>query len=189
MRRGEPICYDRKITTARVACEESTKVENMQTAIAWLQRDVESKFLESRPMKIGVISAFLLVMSVASAFATIRLYDDRGGQIGTYVAKYQALRASGENVVIDGTCASACTMILGLVPRNRICVTARASLAFHSAWDPMPNGHEASAAGNRILWANYPPYIRKWIIRHGGLRSQMIDLRGAELAAIYPTCQ
>jgi hypothetical protein len=171
-----------------VVCEESTEVENMQTPIAWLQRDVESKFLESSPMKIGVISAFLLVISVASAFATIRLYDDRGGQIGTYVAKYQALRASGENVVIDGTCASACTMILGLVPRNRICVTPRASLAFHSAWDPMPNGHEASAAGTRILWANYPPDVRKWIIRHGGLRSQMIYLRGAELAAIYPTC-
>ena len=172
-----------------MACEESIKVENMQTPIARLQRDVESKFLESRPMKIGVISAFLLVMSVASAFATIRLHDDRGGQIGTYVAKYQALRASGENVVIDGTCASACTMILGLVPRNRICVTARASLAFHAAWDPTPNGHEVSAAGNRVLWANYPPYIRKWIVQHGGLRSQMIYLSGAELAAIYPTCQ
>jgi hypothetical protein len=74
------------------------------------------------------------------------------------------------------------------VPRNRICVTARASLAFHSAWDPMPNGHEASAAGNRVLWANYPPDVRKWIIRHGGLQSQMIYLRGAELAAMYPTC-
>jgi hypothetical protein len=139
-------------------------------------------------MKIRVLSAFLSVMSVTSAFATIRLYDDRGGQIGAYVAKYQALRTSGENVVIDGTCASACTMILGLVPRNRICVTARASLAFHSAWDPMPNGHEANAAGNRILWANYPPDVRKWIIRHGGLQSQMIYLRGAELAAMYPTC-
>jgi len=28
----------------------------------------------------------------------------------TYIAKYQGLRASGETVIIDGLCASACTM-------------------------------------------------------------------------------
>jgi len=43
---------------------------------------------------------------------------------------------NGEQVMIDGTCASACTMLLGVIPRNRICVTPRAVLAFHSAWTP-----------------------------------------------------
>ena len=46
---------------------------------------------------------------------TVLIADDTGGQIGPYLAKYRALRASGERVEIDGTCASACTMLLGII--------------------------------------------------------------------------
>jgi hypothetical protein len=59
--------------------------------------------------------------------------------------------------MIDGTCASACTMLLGVIPRNRICVTQRAVLAFHSAWTPTSEGEQISSAGNFYLWSNYPP--------------------------------
>ncbi len=34
----------------------------------------------------------------------------------------------------------------------------------------------------------YPPEVRAWIGRHGGLRPQMIFLRGQELAEYVPTC-
>ena len=84
----------------------------------------------------AVAAAMLLTMNVSSAFATMRISDDRGGQIGDYLAKFHALRENGDRVEIDGTCASACTMLLGVIPRNRICVTPRAVLAFHSAWTP-----------------------------------------------------
>ena len=89
-------------------------------------------------MKTRAMSApvMLVLMSMQSAFATVRVNDDRGGQIGEYLAKYQALRVSGEQVVIDGICASACTMLLGAIRRNRMCVTPRAVLEFHAAWDP-----------------------------------------------------
>jgi hypothetical protein len=130
----------------------------------------------------------LLIMSSASAVATVRIEDDRGGQIGEYIARYQALRVSGDQVVIDGTCASACTMILGVVPRNRICITPRAVLEFHSAWNPTSGGNVTSRAGNQILWANYPPSVRRWISRNGGLRSQIIYLRGPELFSMFPIC-
>jgi hypothetical protein len=134
-----------------------------------------------------VFMLFLAGMTVASA--TVRIHDDSGGQIGDYLAKFKALRSSGERVEIDGTCASACTMLLGTIPRNRICVTPQAVLEFHSAWDPAPYGGEVtSEAGNRILWSNYPGPVRKWISRHGGLHSQTIKLSGAALAAMYPTC-
>ena len=130
----------------------------------------------------------LTLISIASASAAMRISDDPGGQIGAYLAKYQALRASGDRVEIDGTCASACTMLLGVIPRNRICVTPRAVLAFHSAWTPTSEGEQISSAGNYYLWSNYPSDVRKWISRHGGLGLQIINLRGAELAAMYPTC-
>jgi hypothetical protein len=77
-------------------------------------------------------AAMIMMMSTSSASAAVRIYDDLGGQIGEYLSKYQALRVSGQQVIIDGTCASACTMILGAVPRDRICVTPRATLVFHA---------------------------------------------------------
>lgn len=142
-------------------------------------------------MKVRATLAVMLMMTtnVVSANATVRIHDDPGGQIGEYLAKYHALRLSGERVVIDGTCASACTMLLGTIPRNRICVTPRATLAFHSAWNPAPGGDVVSSAGNQLLWSSYPSDVREWISRHGGLRSQIIYLHGPELFAMYPTCR
>jgi hypothetical protein len=49
-------------------------------------------------------------------------------------------------------------------------------------------GNEVSSAGNQYLWSNYPSDVRKWISRHGGLGLQIIYLRAAELATMYPTC-
>jgi hypothetical protein len=138
----------------------------------------------------AALAAMFLMTGIAAASAAVRIYDDPGGQIGDYLAKFRALRSSGERVEIDGTCASACTMLLGTIPRNRICVTPRAVLEFHSAWDPTPLGGEATSdAGNRILWSTYPGHVRKWLSRHGGLGSQVIELRGAALAAMYPPCR
>jgi hypothetical protein len=127
------------------------------------------------------------MMSIASASAAVRIYDNPGGQIGAYLAKYHALRLSGERVVIDGPCASACTMLLGVIPRNRICVTSRAVLAFHAAWDPTPSGNQVvNSEGNHILWSSYPPDVRNWISRHGGLGPQIVYLRWPEL---FQTCR
>lgn len=47
--------------------------------------------------------------TTASPPASERIADDTGGRIGTYLTKYQALRKTGQRVMIDGTCASACT--------------------------------------------------------------------------------
>ena len=73
----------------------------------------------------GLLAAVLLLAGVASSQAVVRIADDRGGRIGTYVDKYQGLRTSGETVIIDGLCASACTIVLGAVSHDRICVTSR----------------------------------------------------------------
>ena len=110
-------------------------------------------------------------------------------RIGTYLTKYEALRKSGQRVVIDGTCASACTLLLGVIPHNRICVTPRAVLAFHAAWDPSLTGAQTNASGTKYLWSRYPDGVRRWIARHGGLRSKTIYLGGRELTALFPSCR
>jgi hypothetical protein len=67
-------------------------------------------------------------------------------------------------------------------------VTPRAVLAFHAAWDPSLTGAQTNAPGTKYLWSHYPDGVRRWITRHGGLRSQTIYLGGRELAAMFPSC-
>ena len=132
----------------------------------------------------------VLMMCTQSVTATVTINNDSGGHIGTYINRYKALRMSGDRVVVDGTCASACSMLLGVIPRNRICVTPSAVFEFHTAWDLSSTGEQVpNAAGNRILWSNYPADIRSWIEHHGGLGAQIISLSGATLARMFSTCK
>ena len=80
----------------------------------------------------GLLAAMLLLAGAGTSHAVVRIANDRGGQIGRYVERYEQLRASGETVIIDGLCASSCTIVLGAIPPERICVTRNANLAFHT---------------------------------------------------------
>jgi hypothetical protein len=120
----------------------------------------------------------------------MRIAEDRGGQIGHYLQAFAMVRSSGEHVVIDGNCLSACTLVLGLIPRSRMCATHNARFGFHAAWMPGSDGHPiTSALGTQALWNIYPGSVRQWINRHGGLSRHMIFLQGHELSAIVPSCQ
>jgi hypothetical protein len=136
-----------------------------------------------------LLGAIIASLMVSSASALVRIKADPGGQIGPYLANLMDLRNSGERVVIDGPCLSACTMILGVIPRERICVTSRARLGFHAAWNPSRNGHPVTShAATKFLMDMYPEHVRTWIARRGGLSRRMIVLSGRELAAMYRTC-
>jgi hypothetical protein len=137
----------------------------------------------------GLLAAVLLVAGIGASQAVVRIADDRGGRIGTYVDKYQGLRTSGEQVIIDGLCASACTIVLGAVPHDKICVTSHANLGFHAAWDFGSNGRAVTnPEATEMLYSMYPSEIRRWISRRGGLTPRMIFLRGRQLAAMYKPC-
>jgi hypothetical protein len=127
--------------------------------------------------------------TATSACATMRIAEDRGGQIGQYLQTFASVRSSGESVVVDGNCLSACTLVLGLVPRERICATQRARFGFHAAWMPDHNGRPVtSPLGTQALWTIYPASVRHWISRHGGLSRKMIYMQGHELAGIVSSC-
>jgi hypothetical protein len=142
-------------------------------------------------MRIAAVLAGALAASVvvSAAQGAVRIKADPGGQIGPYLQNLVALRNSGERVIIDGPCLSACTMLLGVIPRERICVTSRARLGFHAAWHPGQNGRPVqSRAATKLLMEIYPDNVRSWISRQGGLSQRMIYLNGRELAAMYATC-
>jgi hypothetical protein len=134
-------------------------------------------------------AAILVAFFATDASAAIRIANDKGGQIGPYLDAYVNLRKSGQRVIIDGPCLSACTIILGVVPRDRICVTRRAQLGFHAAWNPGNNGQPVlSQAGTKALWELYPGDIRAWLRKRGGLKPKMVYLSGSELMSMYRVC-
>jgi hypothetical protein len=136
-----------------------------------------------------LLCAGLLACAVTSASAEMRIAEDRGGQIGHYLQAFAAVRSSGERVVIDGNCLSACTLVLGLIPRENICATPRARFGFHAAWMPDAGGRPVtSAIGTQALWNIYPVSVRHWISRHGGLSRKMIFLDGGSLNGIVASC-
>src|SRR5262245_65893375 len=68
------------------------------------------------------------------AKSEVLIRNDGGGDIPQYIAKYLYLQMSGERVIIDGDCLSACTLALGLLAPDRRCFTNKARLGFHAAY-------------------------------------------------------
>jgi len=136
----------------------------------------------------SVTLILIWLMGMSPALAE-RISNDTGGLINTYVQRFSRIRDSGERVVVDGQCLSACTLALALVPRERICVTPNAAFGFHSAWSYDAQGAAAlDQKATQSLWDMYPERIRQWIRANGGLHQKLIYLRGRQLAAFFPIC-
>ena len=139
----------------------------------------------------AVAGAIASALITCVAHAEVRVTNDPGGEITSYVTKFENLRASGERLVIDGPCLSACTLFTAFLPRQQVCVTPRAILGFHAAsyYDDARRSLVPTRAGTQLVMRLYPQPIRNWIMRHGGLTPRIIGLRGRELASLYDTCR
>ena len=137
-----------------------------------------------------VVAASLLGAHVP-ALADVHITGSRGGEVARFLALFTLVRERGERVIIDGPCLSACTLVLSIVPDDRICVTRRAVLGFHAArlLDKRSGRLSAATEATELIAATYPPAIQDWITRHGGLTRELILLRGPELMQIYPACR
>jgi len=125
-----------------------------------------------------------------AAFAEVHIVNDPGGEVSAYVEKFEELRKSGEHLVIDGPCLSACTLFTGIIPHDHVCVTRRAVLGFHAAsyFDDAKHALVPTRQGTQVIMRFYPPEIRNWIAEHGGLTAHIMALRGKDLAALYDVC-
>ena len=126
---------------------------------------------------VRLLLSALLVLASVPAYADYRITRDFGGLVEQYKAKYAQIRDRGERVIIDGICNSACTLVLGIVPLNKICVTpqARASASTPPITTrPIPFGIKVTSyAGTADLMSYYPPTVKDWIERKGGLTPEM----------------
>ena len=138
-------------------------------------------------MKIRIIVAAILgltasavssAMPTASA-ETIEVTYDNGGRFNEYAARWASYRRNGTHVRVAGPCYSECTVLLGQIRRDHICVTADASFGFHLADLP---------ATTAALWKAYPTDIKAWISQHGGLTDEFLLLQSPDLQQFFPKC-
>jgi hypothetical protein len=142
-----------------------------------------------RQMTLLIVAVAATLSSPPAAQATMRITGDPGGLIVEYAQRFLHMRASGEQVVIDGACLSACTLAIAMLPREQVCATSKAVLGFHAAWRPTSGGGKAtSSLATQAMMELYPTDVRGWIGRHGGLTPKMIFLQGRELASMVPSC-
>ena len=138
----------------------------------------------------AIATLLIFLFSAIAARADLRIVSSTGGEVSSYLQLFASVRQSGERVIIDGPCLSACTLVLSMVPEDRICVTRRALLGFHAARRVDEQGQVYSAPGEtRLLAATYPEPVRNWIERKGGLTEKPIFLSSRQLAAFYPRCR
>ncbi len=134
----------------------------------------------------------VVLWSSSAAAADYRITRDHGGLVDDYKAKYASIRDRGERVIIDGICNSACTLVLGIVPLNRVCVTPRASLGFHLAYydKSLTFGMKVTSyTGTADLVSYYPETVKDWIRQNGGLTTEMKKVKnGPALWAIVDPC-
>lgn len=126
-----------------------------------------------------LIAALLLTLALPASAETIDVSDNHGGRVADYNTRWAAHAARGARVRIVGPCKSACTVLLGHIPRSRICVTPQARFGFHLA--------RLQTATN-TLWNAYQPDIRAWINQRGGLTDNFIWMRAPDTYRFFRKC-
>jgi hypothetical protein len=128
------------------------------------------------------VIAFAVIVVSAPAVVraeTIDVYDNHGGSVAVYNQEWAANARRGVNVRIVGPCQSACTVLLGHIPRSRICVTPAASFGFHLAKRP-----DMTA----LLWGSYQADIKGWINARGGLTADFKWMRAPDIYKYFKKC-
>jgi|SRR5689334_16422302 len=126
-----------------------------------------------------VAVAFLIGGILPASAETVEVVYDNGGRLVDYAARWATHRREGVHVRVAGPCYSECTVLIGQIPRDRICVMPEASFGFHLADLP---------ATTAALWKAYPTDIKAWISQHGGLTEEFLLLQGPDIQRFFPRC-
>lgn len=122
---------------------------------------------------------------------------DPGGNIGQYVMWWERVRDSGAQVMVDGECISACTLLMGIIPPERVCMTDRASFGIHQAAtgdvDKAGNPVGDPELTKRVQRLFYPKIVKDWIAawekEHGPLTLDVIYMMPEDMKGYYKMCE
>ena len=76
-------------------------------------------FVPARRIPFGVVFVVALALfAMLPARADVRILSSSGGMVEDYLRTFAQIRQSGERVIIDGPCLSACTLVLSTIPKK-----------------------------------------------------------------------
>jgi hypothetical protein len=131
-------------------------------------------------IKNSIVAAIFAALNAwPSQAETIDIVDDRGGS-SSYATRWAQYRRDGVHVRIAGPCESECTMVIGHLNREHICVTPEGRFGFRLADLPRVTA---------TLWRSYPTDIKVWLVRNGGLTRQLIWMRAPEVYRFFRRCE
>lgn len=109
-----------------------------------------------------------------------------GGVIDLFAAEGRQLVADHTPVIVDGICASACTILVDIA-RENVCITRNAVLAYHKGMRPSDDGPPAF---EDVKYQT--PGLEAYIDAHGGLpdpdSGHMLMLNFHEASQFYRPC-
>ena len=134
-----------------------------------------------------IFLAALILISTPAYANTITINEfNHGGMLDDFVAFWKWIAASGDNVVIDAPCASGCTLFLGYVPPDKVCITGKGSLGIHKAANDSGPLDEFSKA---LYRSSYPEWVLKWIQSKGGMTKDVIFMWPEDMKGHIELCQ
>ena len=128
-------------------------------------------------MKCVLLAATLAVLASVAHAETSDRYS-AGGAYKPYQEAIQRNNASGELFRIRGSCASNCTLFLGL---NNVCVERNARLLFHAGHD-RDNAKVINAVATQRMLAAYNGKLRQYVVAHGYMEKlSLSSIAGARI--------
>src|SRR5262245_52624626 len=64
----------------------------------------------------AVVFVHVALFSTLPVRADFRILSSPGGEVSSFLEVFARVRQSGERVIIDGPCLSACTLVLSTIP-------------------------------------------------------------------------
>jgi hypothetical protein len=112
---------------------------------------------------LAITAALAMFATAAAAGRTVHyVNNDLGGLLLEHTEEFAQWAHYGDRVIIDGLCASACTLLLGY-SQLRVCATDSGLFAFHSA--SYPGGYSEGAT--LFMWFSYPYRVRQALLKRG----------------------
>lgn len=104
---------------------------------------------------------------------------DRGGVMHEYMQRYLEIKNSDLKLAVDGECSSSCTLFMGYLPPENVCITKNAEFGFHRANNP---------EGTIVMMMTYPLPVLMWIMAINGLTENIKFMPFEFAKTIWPKC-